>query len=356
MSLPMHNAHIHTFTSQHVPSHFKTWPLMPIIRSKFGGWLAKKILPWVKGDAGGRLAAFAHIGNLGKQEDIYDFVASFYPPDTRFVVLAMDMDHMGAGTAPQPYSQQLEQLAKLQKDFPDNIRAFVAADPRRDNLLTTVKNHIDMGFWGIKLYPPLGFFPFDPNLLPVYEYAEKNLIPVLSHCSPGGVYYEGRFHTEMREELEKHGGPIRGQKNGEITDRYAHPFHYRKVLDQFPKLKLCLAHYGGGDQWRAHMRDPWRRGDVPSWLSAVDDLIRKYDNVYADVSSTVADPITHPLMKVQIEDSVLGPRILYGSDFYMVQRQVTEREFSINFRGYIGESNWKKIACTNPDRFLGDVH
>ena len=55
MSLPIHNAHLHTFTSRHVPSHFKTWPLMPIIRSKFGGWLAKKIFPKLKGDAGERL-------------------------------------------------------------------------------------------------------------------------------------------------------------------------------------------------------------------------------------------------------------------------------------------------------------
>jgi hypothetical protein len=36
-----------------------------------------------------------------------------------------------------------------------------------------VKKHIEeRGFQGIKVYPPVGFYPFDKNLHPILEYAE----------------------------------------------------------------------------------------------------------------------------------------------------------------------------------------
>ena len=82
------------------------------------------------------------------------------------------------------------------------------------------------------------------------------------------------------------------------------------------------------------------------------DLIREYPNVYTDISFTAYDKDLLPFLKVLVNMPELRQRILYGSDIYMVQLKETEREFSINLRGYLGEEDFKQIAVTNPQKFL----
>jgi predicted TIM-barrel fold metal-dependent hydrolase len=189
----------------------------------------------------------------------------------------------------------------------------------------------------------------------VYAWAEERGVPVLTHCSRGGVHFKGRITEEMRRH-PRTGRRLEGRGAGAFTDHYSHPAAFVPVLEEFPRLKLCFAHYGGGEEWRRHLSDPWYEGDKQSWVSEVNDLLRNpsWPNVYADVSATAADTRTHGLLKMLIEGPDTGPRILYGSDFYMVQRDATEREFSIHLRGYIGEANWRRIAEENPRRFLGE--
>jgi hypothetical protein len=45
---------------------------------------------------------------------------------------------------------------------------------------------------------------------------------------------------------------------------------------------------------------------------------------------------------------VLRKKILFGSDYYMVETEVTERLFGLDLRRYIGEENFKTIAVDNP--------
>ncbi len=356
--MPIHNVHMHTFTSRHVPSEFLPLGLMHAVRTGPGGkvtsWVLRHVQPLKRYDRFDRLAAFTAIGNRPSQTSIFEFVMSFYPQDTRFVALSMDMDFMGAGTAPVPYVGQIQELAALKSRYPNELRPFVAADPRRNGVADLVKEYIEQhGFAGIKLYPPLGFWPFDARLDPVYEYAQRKEIPITAHCSPGGVHYMGKITDAMPTD-PRSGTPLSSASGDELPQLYAHPANYREVLRRFPRLKLCFAHFGGGREWQRHLRDPWRPGNTQSWLGEILNLLREpqWPNLFADVSSTAADPNNLALMKVLIEDPQIGPRVLYGSDYYMVQREVTEREFSVNFRAFVGEANWDKVAVQNPTRFL----
>ncbi len=356
---PFHNIHIHTFTSRHVPGGFLPFGLMRVVRTRVGGgitsWILRNVQPLKRYDRFDRLAAFTDIGNLSSQAAVFEFIRGFYPEDTRFVALSMDMDFMGAGSAPSPYLEQLDELAALKAQNPNVLLPFVAVDPRRDGVLQLLKDCIERrGFAGIKLYPPLGYWPFDPRLDAVYEYAESTGTPVIAHCSPGGVHYLGSITEEMRVDPRPGGRRLTETSNGALTDHYTHPSNYRAVLARFPRLKLCFGHFGGGGEWARYLRDPRRPGLAQSWLGEILSLLRtpEWPNLYADISSTAADARNHALMKVLIEDARIGERVLYGSDYYMVQRDVTEREFSLNLRAFIGEANWNRVAVQNPARFL----
>jgi predicted TIM-barrel fold metal-dependent hydrolase len=248
-------------------------------------------------------------------------------------------------------------LAELKKnpEYADTLIPFIAADPRRDNLAQLVTDYIDNhGFGGIKLYPPLGYFPFDARFDELFRVAEDRQIPIITHCSRGGICTREKITEEMRIH-PKTKKKLKGRSNATFTDNYTDPENYKWVLEKFNDLKICFAHFGGDVEWRKYLDDPWPSETTEkSWLSTIADLIRddRYPNVYADISYTCHDPSLLPLLKVLINTPQLRERILYGSDCYMVQLKESEREFSINLRGYLGETDYQQIAEINPQRFL----
>ncbi len=86
------------------------------------------------------------------------------------------------------------------------------------------------------------------------------------------------------------------------------------------------------------------------------ELMKKYPNLYTDISYTSYNLHTLALLKVHLSEEnldFLRHRILFGSDFPVLQAQISDRAFSINMRGYLGEDLYKLIAWENPKRFLG---
>ena len=58
------------------------------------------------------------------------------------------------------------------------------------------------------------------------------------------------------------------------------------------------------------------------------------------------------MLRVQLVDPLMRERILFGTDYYVVSNKETEREFSIDVRGNIGEDFWKQISEVNPQNYL----
>lgn len=358
---PIHNCHVHIFTLNAVPDRFLPFGLMKLARTTFGGkflaFILQNLLPFSQNDQLDRVGAFLNIGHLDSQAEIFDYVRKFYPGDTQFIVLPLDLEYMGAGISPQSYPSQLQELRLLRRQQPDKIRPFVCADPRRPDVFDLVREYIEVHhFCGIKLYPSLGFFPFDPALRDIYAYAQDRQIPIISHCAKGGIHFQG----EVTEEMKTH--PMTGQKLPYFNQRhfsyfFSHPRNYEWVLPDFPDLKLCLAHFGGGREWVSYLERPWPDPDTrESWLSIISDYIRQYPHVFADISFTAYDRRLWPMIKVLMNTPTLQDRIIYGSDYYMVRTAVSEREFSINLRAAVGESEYNKMARTNSAAFLGQPH
>lgn len=253
--------------------------------------------------------------NLGRyafhenQSSIFQRLRDQYPKGTGFVVLPMDMKYMDAGPLKTDYRDQMKELAemKARKSYKEIFHPFVFIDPRRmeeepDFFRYTsnngsvsleqcfVKEYIeDKGFSGFKIYPALGYYPFDENLLPLWKYAADNEIPIMTHCIRGTIFYRG----DKKKEWDEH--PVFQQsiddneycplllsemKNVEFSINFTHPLNYlcllhepflrklvsksaQKVKDVFgyandetplkynlEKLKICFAHFGGDDEWK----------------------------------------------------------------------------------------------------------
>ena len=241
-----------------------------------------------------------------------------YPANSKFVVLTMDMAYMGAGTPPNDYLKQISQLQKLRKVTSKNLNykkliPFLCVDPRRIRdhkkhheqaffkydltieskvvLMDCVvkdclegKNGQEATFFGIKLYPALGFYPFDESLLPLWLYCVQRGIPITTHCILGTIYYRGKHALDsLRHPVFLYGGDalrLKGSTNGKFQFNHTHPLNYLVLLDDkllarhigencndatkrlfgydaekgtiahsLASLKINLAHYGGEDQW-----------------------------------------------------------------------------------------------------------
>jgi uncharacterized protein len=360
------NCHIHTFTHDHVPDRFAGYLAGRLLKIR---WLRRALLALMRHldrKRRGRLTRYAQILHIsyeyGSQQGVFQLARSYYPKETRFIILPMDMELMNAGSASESIDVQHEHLAAVRDTYPELVIPFAAADPRRDDVVEKTKRLIEeQGFRGIKLYPPLGYHPNDPSLGPLYDYAVERRIPVMTHCSrPASVKYRGEPTERMRIDPTT-GDRLRLNREG-LLSFFTDPDAYVPLLDARPKLTICLAHFGGAGEWEAFLDDPWGSASTPdkkSWLAKIVDMIKseKYENLYTDMSYTAfANEEYVYLLKVLLSDERLSRRVLFGSDFYVVENaELEERRRSVRVRAILGEELWQAIAHDNPRSYLGEV-
>lgn len=356
MDLPIYNCHIHTFTAENIlPNNFLTRWVVKLMRRE---WL-RKILLWVFGrilmgmkkDSVTLIDRFFARGAFESQQKIFDHVKKQYPENTRFIALSLDFEYMGIGIPMRPFESQLKELSDLRDANKNALIPFCSVDPRRPNVVEEFKRwHQEYKFKGVKIYPNLGFYPYDPVLMEIYEYCQKNQLPVLAHCSPGGIRKLGISVEEARE--------------------FANPANYKQVLREFPNLHICLAHFGGSEEWEKHLTgETPREGDQATWLTIIMDMLRArkrdkrskmYPNLYTDVSYTLFTemPSYRPFnyfnfLNVLLEDRDIRGHVLFGTDYYMVEREkISEKEVSIGLRALLGEKLYFQLAHYNPKKFL----
>ena len=233
-----------------------------------------------------------------------------YPPGSRFVILPMDMKYMKAGNLKPEgkYKEQMAELVKMKNSRSGKlIDPFVFIDPRRIEKQKgfldysihggkvslekcEVQEYIeDHKFGGFKIYPALGYYPFDEALLPLWKYAADEKIPIMTHCIRGTIFYRGsklRIWDTHPIFLESDGkGNTRPlslpqKKNIDFSVNFTNPLNYLCLLSEpllrrvvakaknpnirmlfgfsdsgtplkhdLSHLKICLAHFGGEEEW-----------------------------------------------------------------------------------------------------------
>lgn len=363
--MSIYNCHTHIFNIKCAPNRFLGFPLARLLsNNQISFWLVRflrNLIKRGKNDFFEKYANFLAIGRKKSQEQVFEDLISNYNEETRFIVLSMDMDYMGAGKAILNYKSQLYEIINLKKKYKDILFPFIGIDPRRGNadyLKNFLKLHIEkLGFYGIKLYPSLGFFPFDPRLIKVYEYAQKNEIPIIMHCTKGGIYYQGKGYTlDQLKPKNLDGKPAKGldfsdqqnKRNSKFKNYFTDPDNYIEVLEKFPNLKLCFAHFGGNDEIKRYNKDP----NTDNWYGKIKKLLIDNPNVYTDISYSLYDKKVFNSLIDDINNEAIKNRILFGTDFFMVIREKSEKRLVHDFQSKISGMNFNLISYQNPRVFL----
>jgi predicted TIM-barrel fold metal-dependent hydrolase len=145
-------------------------------------------------------------------------------------------------------------LQALAQKYAGSVFPFLAIDPRRAGAIEALPRLVSKHgpFYGVKLYPRLGYHPQHPSLHPVYDFCDQHEIPITTHCGPGGFP-----PWEKRQELAN----------------LCKAEHFEPILRAHPKLRIDFAHFGfdQGGGWRDEilslMTDPALEGRVFSDLS-----------------------------------------------------------------------------------------
>jgi len=344
------NCHVHTFTAKHTPLFFPAWYLVvfklvpasvELLARAIRGWFPERA-EWLL-----RLIKFRRFSSLSTQEKIFEAVRIQYPSDTRFVVLPMDMALMRHGPVGEDLDTQHAKLFELAARHDGRVIPFCTVHPDRDDAAARIERYLDAGARGLKIYPRLGYPPDHPVLMNrIYPMIAERGLPVMSHCSRGGVSKRGL-----------------GQALG---DEYCAPQAVLPVLRKFPGLRLCLAHFGGQDDWFDFVKgrvDPLAKdAGRQNWMIAIRRLIEggEWPGLWTDISYTLFffDELA-PFLKVFLtgegarKDRLRG-RVLFGSDHYMSRNTAyAEREVSVRLRLTLGEDLYRQIAETNPAVWLG---
>lgn len=387
---PYTNIHGHIFTGGCAPDYFFKIALPKPLHAWADEikWFLER--PWMRkvikrlaGRRGDgtllRYLQFIEVGTQSTQEEVYRTMRNAYGAlgtGVRFVGLTLNMDHMD--TQPSTHARidtQLAEVERVRVDYPNEFFPFVCADPRHLQgaaLRDWVKAKVERGmFFGIKLYPSLGFFPFDPALDELYRWAAAAGVPVMTHCTRGGSFYTGRMASVLVSDTPPSLWPNDGampaiharvkayrssdwamKRNAHACNVFLHPDNYRPVLNAHPGLKLCLAHFGGDDEMRGDVTDLAKQGiDRDNFHQKVMELMNDHASVYTDISYTLYDKRIHADL-VQLIDGPLGDRILFGTDFFMTLRENTEEKLLFGCVNALGLQRFQRIAQHNTDRYL----
>lgn len=403
--IPFTNVHIHVFTSNCAPDRFLRILPMNFVRkhpgtvkyvidSRVGKSLIKG-LAWLLHRREGnkrkevdKYVSFLSIGTEASQLEVFQKafeVGIKYDPAVRIVGLTMNMDFMDSAPSKKQISfeTQLEEVKGIKRYYPANFFPFLGIDPRHKagtELLNWARPYFENGvkdletgkvypfFSGIKLYPALGFFPFDPRLDELYRYAESNHLPIMSHCTRVGSQYIGdqieslipreprmtvppdnaviplaqkSINDRIAAFYEK--GWIKNSKIGDndrACDLFGHPENFVPLMERYPNLKICLAHMGGSneilDAPKSGELAEIRAVDSPGWFKRIIDLMTHYPNLYTDISYTLSDfdktngdVYTRFLQLLAMKDAdgnLLSKRVLFGTDFFMTEQEKRELE------------------------------
>jgi predicted TIM-barrel fold metal-dependent hydrolase len=158
---------------------------------------------------------------------------------------------------------------------------FASVDPAGKDAPRQLEKAVrDLGLKGLKLDPALQRFHLDDRRLawPLYQVCAELGVPVLIHC---GMSWS-----------------LVGQA------KYARPLVLEEVAQEFPRLRIVIAHFG------------W------PWVEEALLVALKYRNVYLDTSivysGTPADALQHVLAErigLDVLERSLPRQVLFGSNY-----------------------------------------
>lgn len=407
------NSHSHIFTANNAPDYFlktaipNTWAAEWVdrlvkkdgTRLIFGNVL--KLMGFLsprKRDVIRRYLEFVEIGTSASQTDIFDQLNRAYAAfqGHKIIVLTQVLDYLDLQDTSSGHMRiraQVEEVRQIKRNalYSQNIYPFLGLDSRMTGLdllkdWVQVYIHPDQGFYGIKIYPAAGFFPFDQRLDPVWKWAEENQIPVMTHSTRSGSFYLGTFESLLnsgvlqtnhldptiplhKKIIDRVAAVIADtsihKKNVLWCNIFGYPDNYEVLLKKYPRLKICLAHLGGSaevNRLTATGKSPFPAYLNENWYTMITDLMQRYEHVFSDISYTLSDAqalktiagaFTLDGLK-DVNGKPLLNKLLYGTDFYLTQQEQfgDEPDLQHSFLTQFSAAQIQALAYDNPAVYL----
>lgn len=257
---------------------------------------------------------------------------------------------------------QIKELKDLSSKKP--VLPFLFCDPRRAEFIDNEKNlyslfnyafNKEQSFFGVKIYPALGYDPSDFRLWPIYKICEKYSIPVLTHCG-GETISTANLDIEIFEGKNKK--PITAKNRKAIAYILNDPNRWKLVLEKFPKLKLNFAHFGGYETWNSS-KSVDKKIDPQQRKECIFNFMQEYPNVFADFSyNLVETDLSRNLKEVLYTNEIVRERTLFGSDYWVVNKEGNLQNEQSRFIKKLDEdlpevlNLGKKLTLINPKKYL----
>ncbi len=196
-----------------------------------------------------------------------------------------------SGSATGHPVNSVEEIAEKAAGHNDVLIPFGSVDPWQGKAaVKRVRTLVDdFGVKGFKFHPSLqGFEPNDRRFYPLYEAIDECGVPALFHTGQTGI-----------------GAGLPGGHG--IKLRYSDPMLLDDVAADFPDLTIVMAH-----------------PSVP-WQDAAISSASHKTNVYIDLSGW--SPKYFPPQLVKAANSFLRHKVLFGSDFPVIQPDRWMRDF-----------------------------
>jgi predicted TIM-barrel fold metal-dependent hydrolase len=173
---------------------------------------------------------------------------------------------------------------------PGRFEVFGGVDPRwgADGLALFERSLRDLGFRGLKVYPPCGFSPSDPMLYPFYELCQAHRVPVVVHIGP---------------------------TSPALSFESANPFLIDGAARSFPRVNFILAHGG------------------VSFVEQCVMMCRFRPNVFLDISGyengagDLSGGTTAVTLVRRIVSCGINHKVLFGTDWPLFRLQNAQKAF-----------------------------
>jgi hypothetical protein len=223
------------------------------------------------------------------------------------------------------HRERLTELVERHNQEAEKIFPFLAVDPRRPGAIDAATSGAFVGksgpFYGIKLYPRLGYDPRVPALRPLFAWCAANDIPVTTHCGPSGFPAWDDQHAAL-----------------------GHPANYRSVLDEHRALRINFAHFGSMDA---------------TWAAAIIAAMRRFPGrVFADLSCYTGTAQPDEFLRRHRrdwDDPIVRRHTMLGTDFdvmYLTQVGRDLRSYYRQFLDAFPRSDLDAMTTHVPECFL----
>ena len=289
--------------------------------------------PFSSNDEFDRLCRMIDMGHVKTMEERFLLHSRNYDSGTLFVALPMDFEFAGAGKPKRPYEEQLQEMAEVHKKY-SNFLPFIMIDSRRKNILELLKKYVEKyNFKGIKFYFNLGYAPTDKELVPIYEYANANNLPIISHCNPDNpIYFQGK-RSELKELLKRSNINVKigmFDSNKKLCGNFGKLENYIPILLKYNNLKIDLAHLAGTYS-----------------LETLKLMLETYPYLYSDNSYRMHDKSQCELLNNLMDEDIIKDKLLQGDDWYMVLNEENVQSYISGIIETIGIEKFNKLQENN---------